>query len=60
MTNSQLQPGTLVKDTATGFVGMLLGPFTRQGKGWWTVHWEEAETNAMTENEIIEKLAVLE
>jgi len=60
MTNSQLKSGALVKDTTTGFVGMLLGPFKRQGEGWWTVHWEEAETNAMTELAIIEKLAVLE
>ena len=60
MTISQLKSGTLVKDSATGFVGMLLGPFTRKGEGWWTIHWEEAETIAMTETEVITKLAILE
>jgi hypothetical protein len=60
MTNSQLKSGTLVKDSSTGFVGMLLGPFTRRNEGWWTVHWEEAETTAMTETEVLEKLAILQ
>jgi len=58
--STQLRSGTLVQDPSTGFVGMLLGPFTRRHDKWWTIHWEETETTAESEMKILNTLELLE
>jgi hypothetical protein len=47
--SAELQSGNQVTDTTTGETGRLLGPFTRKGEKWWTIHWEGGETTAQRE-----------
>ena len=50
--STQLRPGLEVAHATTGERGRLLGPFTRKGEKWWTIHWEAGETTAQRESEI--------
>ena len=50
--SAELQSGNQVTDTTTGETGRLLGPFTRKGEKWWTIHWEGDETTAQREEDM--------
>ena len=50
--STQLRPGLEVAHATTGERGRLLGPFTRKGEKWWTIHWESGETTAEPEKGI--------
>ena len=50
--SAELQHNSQVTDTTTGETGRLLGPFTRKGEKWWTIHWEGGETTAQREEDM--------
>tara|TARA_R110000803_G_scaffold178388_2_gene240797 strand:- start:1039 stop:1200 length:162 start_codon:yes stop_codon:yes gene_type:complete len=52
MSTSSLKPGTIVAHPESGDKGQLLGPFIRNGERWWTIHWQEAGTVALSEAQI--------
>jgi len=50
---NSLQPNTEVSNIATEERGRLLGSFSRKGERWWTIYWENGETTAQKESEIL-------
>jgi hypothetical protein len=52
MSNTELRPGSILANEESGDNGQVLGPFTRNGERWWTVHWQQAGTIAHKESDI--------
>ena len=50
--STNLYPGKTVTHQSSGDTGRLLGPFTRKGVRYWTIHWESGETTAEREEDI--------
>ena len=51
--NPKLSHNTKVTDDKTGVEGRLIGPFVRKGEQWWTVYWQDGNTTAEREKDIV-------
>jgi len=51
--NPKLSHNTKVTDDKTGIEGCLIGPFVRKGEQWWTVYWQDGNTTAEREKDIV-------
>ena len=52
----KLSLNTTVVDDKTGLEGRCIGPFTRKGEQWWIVLWENKDTTAEKEKELLDNL----
>lgn len=49
----KLSLNTKVVDDKTGVEGRTIGPFTRKGEQWWTVHWQDGTTTSEREKDML-------
>tara|TARA_B100000131_G_scaffold280860_1_gene287063 strand:+ start:701 stop:865 length:165 start_codon:yes stop_codon:yes gene_type:complete len=50
---TQLTVNTKVSNAQAGTEGRLLGPFRRAGEVWWTVYWDDGQTTAEREKDMV-------
>ena len=50
----KLSLNTTVQDAKSGLEGRTIGPFTRRGEQWWTVHWQNGVTTSEREKDMLD------